>query len=75
VPIRSTQAPLPPSMPIPTKPEEMHSDDGDQSEDSDWDCCSSYSASDSESSSDSEAADMYGKTLVSLGPDVGCLKD
>jgi len=50
---------LPPSMPLPTKPEEMHSDDGDQSEDSNRDCCSSYSDSDSESSSDSEVADMY----------------
>jgi len=46
-------------MPLPTKPEEMHSDDGDQSEDSNRDCCSSYSDSDSESSSDSEVADMY----------------
>jgi hypothetical protein len=53
LPVRSTQPPLPPSIPLPTNPQaENNSDDSSESEDSDSD-----SDSYSESCSDSEVAD------------------
>ena len=62
-------------MPLPTKPEaEINSDDGGQNKEIDSDSCSSYTDSDSESSSDSEAADMYWKSVVSLGARCGLFK-
>ena len=51
LPVRSTQPPLPPSMPLPPKPLlEVNSDESSESEGSDSDSCSSYSDSYSDES-------------------------